>query len=98
MREETGWTVERLTLACSFYLSPSASTERIHLFLGLFDASQPPDGVGLEHEGENIQLFVVPFDEAWAMLEQGVLDAATAILAVQWLALRRAELRGFIAG
>ncbi len=91
--EETGWKPYALEKISSFYLSPSGSTERIHLYLGLFDSSQPPDACGLEQEDEDIQPLTMPFEEAWQRMEAGEINAATPILAMQWLAMNRDRLR-----
>ncbi|MBF0341334.1 MAG: NUDIX domain-containing protein [Magnetococcales bacterium] len=93
-REETGWTPDSLRLIQVFYLSPSGSSERIHLYCGLFDSSTSPvAGGGLEQEGEDIQPVIVPFATAWQWLEDRTLNSAIAILAMQWLKLNRSELR-----
>ena len=48
---------------------------------------------GLVDEGEDIRVHVVPFDQALAGIASGTIDSATAIIALQWLALNRARLR-----
>lgn len=91
--EEAGYPLVELRPVSRFYLSPSGSTERIHLFLGLIDTRHPPrGGGGLAHEGEDIRLELYTFDRAWALVENGEMDSATAILAMQWLALHRPAL------
>jgi ADP-ribose pyrophosphatase len=48
---------------------------------------------GLESEGENILVKVLPFAEARAMLERDEIGNALGVIALQWLALHRDELR-----
>ena len=48
---------------------------------------------GLESEGENILVKVLPFAEARAMLERDEIDNAIGVIALQWLALHRDEVR-----
>ncbi|MBF0626748.1 MAG: NUDIX domain-containing protein [Magnetococcales bacterium] len=92
--EETGWTPHTLQPIQTFYLSPSGSSERIHLFCGLFDSLQPRTaGGGLEQENEDIEPMVVPFATARQWLTDHTLNSAIAILAMQWLILHRDELR-----
>ncbi|MBF0588692.1 MAG: NUDIX domain-containing protein [Magnetococcales bacterium] len=91
--EETGWKALSLELIQTFYLSPSAGTERIHLFLGLFDSNAPSGGGGLDHEDEDIKPFTMSFDEAWSCVASGEINASTPILAMQWLAMNRKRLQ-----
>ncbi|MBF0447041.1 MAG: NUDIX domain-containing protein [Magnetococcales bacterium] len=83
--EETGWALENLTLVRSFYLNPAGSTERIYLFLGLFDGLSNPKATGLDHEDEDILPITLTFDEAWDKMGQGEINSAIPILALQWL-------------
>ncbi|MBF0165527.1 MAG: NUDIX domain-containing protein [Magnetococcales bacterium] len=92
--EETGWRPYELRLIHSFYLSPSGSSERIHLYCGLFDSTRPREaGGGLEHENEDIEPLVVPYATALAWFEENVFNSAIAILAMQWLMAHRDRLR-----
>ncbi|MBF0417909.1 MAG: NUDIX domain-containing protein [Magnetococcales bacterium] len=92
--EETGWTPYDLRLIHSFYLSPSGSGERIHLYLGLFDSTSPSEaGGGLEQENEDIQPMVVSFATVLAWFEAHTFNSAIAILAMQWLMANRERLR-----
>lgn len=92
--EETGWTPYDLRLIRSFYLSPSGSSERIHLYCGLFDSTCPREaGGGLEHENEDILPVVVPYATALAWFEGQVFNSAIAVLAMQWLIANRDALR-----
>lgn len=74
-------------------LSPGAMSESCTLFLGRVDATTAGGVFGLESEGENILVKVVPFAEARAMLDRGEIDNAAAVVALQWLALHRDEVR-----
>ncbi|MBF0178468.1 MAG: NUDIX domain-containing protein [Magnetococcales bacterium] len=92
--EETGWHLTDLRHVRTFFLSPSGSSERIHLFCGLFDSSCPPEGGGgLTTEDEDIQPLLVPFATASQWLHDHTLDSAIAVLAMQWLLLNREALR-----
>ena len=48
---------------------------------------------GLASEGEDILVKVMPFAEAHAMLERNEIDNAVGVIALQWLALHRDEVR-----
>ncbi|MBF0612236.1 MAG: NUDIX domain-containing protein [Magnetococcales bacterium] len=94
VEEEAGWQVTTLLPIHNFFLSPSGSTERLYLFLGIFDSSQPRvGGGGLAEENEDIAPLLLSYEEAWQKMDSGEIDSATAILALQWLALNRDRLR-----
>lgn len=91
--EEAGCDVRELDFICEFLVSPGTSTERIHLFCGRVDASNAAGIHGLEHEGEDIRVMVMPADEAIAGIRTGRINSTASIIALQWLALNREDLR-----
>ncbi|MGN7611124.1 NUDIX domain-containing protein [Magnetococcales bacterium HHB-1] len=94
IEEETGWKVDQLQFLFPFFIAPSSSSEQIYLFLGLIDSkARHTTGGGLIDEDEDIETHIVSFAEAWKMVEEGVINSATAILAMQWLAMNREKLR-----
>ncbi len=62
---------------------PAVSTERIHLFLAPYSASdRTGPGGGLAHEGEDIAVEVLPLDALARMVDEGALpDMKTVLLA-----------------
>ena len=85
--EEIGYEVSELTPLCSCYLSPGGTTEQVQLYLGsLRQAKQVSAGGGLACEHEDIQLLIVPFSEALAMIRCGEICDAKTIIALQQLA------------
>lgn len=74
-------------------LSPGACSETCTIFLGHADTTNAGGVFGLESEGENILVKVLPFAEMRTMLEHGEIDNAIAVIALQWLALHRDEVR-----
>ena len=74
-------------------LSPGASSEACTIFLGQADTTNAGGVFGLESEGENILVKVLPFTEVRTMLEHGEIDNAIGVIALQWLALHRDEVR-----
>jgi len=91
--EEAGAAIYRLIPIHDVVVSPGPSTERARLYCGLVDSRALGGLHGLEAEQEDIRAEVVTFDRARAMLNDGTIDNAPAIIALQWLALNRAELR-----
>ncbi len=91
--EEAGLTVQELWPMYEFLVSPGGCTERIMLYLGRIEVP-PASGVyGLAEEHEDIRAHVLPADEALHWLAQGKIRSAVPIIALQWLALHRAEVR-----
>jgi ADP-ribose pyrophosphatase len=74
-------------------LSPGACSEACVTFLGRVDTTGAGGVFGLEAEGENILVKVLSFAEVHSMLERGEIDNAIAVIALQWLALHRDEVR-----
>lgn len=91
--EEAGCEIVELIRIGAYYASPGVLTELIELFCGIADAGDAAGVHGLDHEGEDIEAKVIPFDEAWRDLESGRLRDAKAIIGLQWLALHRDDLR-----
>jgi ADP-ribose pyrophosphatase len=92
--EEIGCAVGELVSICDYHVSPGGTSERIHLFCGRVDASQAGGVRGLADEGEDIRVLVMPADEAISHLRAGKIVAAAPIIALQWLMIHRASLRG----
>lgn len=91
--EEAGCKIEELILISEYYSSPGGASERMSLFCGKVDSSEAGGIFGLAEENEDILVSVIGFDEAFELLEQGRIDSATPIIAIQWLALNRDKLR-----
>lgn len=89
--EESGCEVKALWPICRYYPSPGACSETIALFCGRVDASQAQGIHGLDHEHEDIRVFSASFDEAMAWVESGRMNSAAVIMALQWLAMNKAE-------
>lgn len=91
-KEEAGCDILELRLINRFYTTPGGSSEMISLFYGRVDSSQVGGIHGLDHEDEDILVYTVSFDEAYKMLEEGVIESGIPIIAIQWLALNRHHL------
>ncbi len=91
--EEAGCKIKHLIRVGEFFTTPGGSSERITLFCGIVDASGLGGFHGLDEEDEDIRVDVMSFDEAWALFENGAIDSAIPIVALQWLAMNRERLR-----
>lgn len=92
--EEAGCTIHELIPLFDYLVSPGGTSERIALYCGRVEASHIADGFyGIEDEGEDIKVHVMPFAEALSLLNNGKIAVASAIIALQWLALNRDSVR-----
>ena len=83
--EETGYTLTDVTKLFQAFISPGSLTEEMHFFAGRYSAAEKTGpGGGHVHEGEDIDVLELPFDDAYAMIADGrIVDAKTIIL-LQW--------------
>lgn len=93
MREEAGLDLARLRHVTRFLASPGAMTETIDVFIGEVDASGAGGVHGLDDEGEDIRVLILPTDEAIAMVEDGRIIASHTVIALLWLARHRDDMR-----
>jgi ADP-ribose pyrophosphatase len=87
--EEAGCEIHDLMVINEFYTTPGGSSERITLFCGKVDSTQVGGIFGLDDEHEDILVNTVDFDAAYQMIENGVIESAIPIIAIQWLALNK---------
>ena len=86
-KEEAGLALKNLTFMMSYLSSPGGTTERLYLYLAQTDLSQAGGLFGLDHEGEDIKVHVMPRADAMKHLENGIIDNAATVISLQWLAL-----------
>jgi ADP-ribose pyrophosphatase len=91
--EEAGLEILELIPACEYFVSPGGSSERCRVFIGRVESGRAGGVFGHAAEGEDIRAHVVPFSQARAWLDDGTLCVASTVVAVQWLALHRDEVR-----
>jgi ADP-ribose pyrophosphatase len=92
-REETACAVDELWPIGDVWISPGATSERVMLYCGRVDAGAAGGLHGVAAEGEDIKVVVLDFAAAMAELFNGRLLSATAVMALQWLALHKSEVR-----
>ena len=80
--QEAGIRVREPRKVFEAFMSPGAVTERLHFFVAEYDsADRIGPGGGLHAEGEDIEVFELPFDEALAWVAEGrIIDAKTIML------------------
>lgn len=92
--EEANLPLTSLWSVTQYYPSPGGSDERVHLYVGRCDSHGAGGVHGLAEEGEDIRVHVWPLQDALDAVKDGRIDNAASIMALQWLALNRAEVRG----
>lgn len=81
-----------------YYSTPGACSERIHLYCALCDLSSAGGIHGLDYEHEDIRLDTFCPDEVFAQMYQSRVNNAATLIALQWLAMNREDLRKKYAG
>jgi nudix-type nucleoside diphosphatase (YffH/AdpP family) len=92
--EEAGLDLSHVELIAATRPSPGLSAEKVSIYLAEVDlaVARRGDGGGLDHEGEDIEVVVLPLADLAALVDRGVgLDMKT-LFAVQTLRLRRPDL------
>ncbi|TCU78441.1 nudix-type nucleoside diphosphatase (YffH/AdpP family) [Bradyrhizobium sp. R2.2-H] len=86
--EETGYRLHHVHKVFEAFMSPGAITEKLHFFVAEYEPEmRVSDGGGLEHEGEDIEVLELSIDEALAMITDGRIIDAKAIMLLQYAAL-----------
>ena len=78
--EETGYRASRIEQVHAFYLSPGILDERMHLFLARGLTAGDPK----REAGEEIDNWLVPLEEAVAMIFRGEIQDAKTIVGLLW--------------
>ena len=93
MREESGCDIIQMEKIMQIYVSPGGSTEQCSIYCAQVNAENAGGIFGLDDEFEDIKVDVVSFETARLWLEQGRMQSAATIIALQWLMLNRERLR-----
>jgi len=92
VEEETGYRIADVRQVFEAYMSPGSVTERLHFFVGAYEADDKVSGGGGEaHEGEDIEVLEPTLDEALAMVEAGEIRDGKTIMLLQY-----AKLHGLV--
>ena len=91
--EEAGSDISTLLPITDYFSTPGACSERIWLYCGLTDSSNAGGIHGLDTEGEDIRVHVLPATEAFAKMARGETNNAATLIALQWLQLNRQSIR-----
>ncbi|EKY3119181.1 ADP-ribose diphosphatase [Cronobacter turicensis] len=91
--EEAGLSVGRVKKFISYLASPGGTSERLSLLVGEVDATTAQGIHGLADENEDIRVHVVSREQAYQWVEEGRIDNAASVIALQWLQLHYQALR-----
>lgn len=91
--EEAGITIGRCKPIVSYLSSPGGTSERMYVYVGEVDATTATGIHGLACENEDIRVHVVSREQAYQWVEEGIIDNAASVIALQWLQLHHATLR-----
>ena len=91
--EEAGLAIGRTKPVLSYLASPGGTTERSSIMVGEVDARTAEGIHGLEDENEDIRVHVVSREQAYQWVEEGKIDNAASVIALQWLQLHYQTLR-----
>jgi len=86
--EETGYRVGAVEKVYEAFMSPGSVTERLHFFIGEYEADdRVGPGGGLVHEGEDIEVLELAYEQAIAMVKSGEIMDGKTIMLLQYLQL-----------
>lgn len=91
--EESGLVVGRVKKMLSYLASPGGTSERLTIMVGEVDATDARGIHGLVEENEDIRVHVVSREQAYQWVEEGKIDNAASVIALQWLQLHYEALR-----
>ena len=91
--EETGCLVDDLQWIARLAVSPGAASETIALFCGRVDSRGAGGVHGVASEDEDIRVMVYPLAQALDLVAADGIANAFTVVALQWLALHRDEVR-----
>lgn len=90
--EEAGIVVKRTKPVLSYLASPGGTSEHSSIMVGEVDATTANGIHGLADENEDIRVHVVSREQAYQWVEEGKIDNAASVIALQWLQLHYKEL------
>ena len=87
--EEAGLTIKSTQFIVNCLLSPGGSTEHVDIYIGSIDSQQASGLHGLEEEGEDIRVHVVPRETAYQWVLEGKINNSATVIALLWLQINK---------
>ena len=91
--EEAGCVISEIERIYHYMVTPGGSSESMFSFCGCVNASNAGGVHGLAEEGENIRVFTVTPEEAFAMIADGRIHNSMTMIPLQWFKENRERLR-----
>ena len=91
--EEAGCVITDLIPVHYYYSSPGSSNEKIQIYFARTETEGLGGIHGIDEEGEDIRVHVVSSETAFEWLDNGRIDSALPIIALQWFRLNRDSVR-----
>jgi ADP-ribose pyrophosphatase len=91
--EEAGIVIGKCKPIINYLASPGGLTEQLQILVGQVDSSTAKGVHGLAEENEDIKVHVVSREQAYKWVENGVINNAASIIALQWLQLNYLSLK-----
>jgi len=91
--EEAGCKVTDLISLYRYYSTPGSSNEQIEVFMARTDTTDVGGIHGIDEEGEDIRVHVISSHTAFDWLDQGRINTAVTIIALQWFRMNRDRIR-----
>lgn len=91
--EEAGLIVKTDQTGVKFPGKPGGTSERSSIMVGEVDATTASGIHGLADENEDIRVHVVSREQAYQWVEEGKIDNAASVIALQWLQLHHQALK-----
>ncbi|PKF61671.1 ADP-ribose diphosphatase [Psychromonas sp. psych-6C06] len=88
-QEEAGLIIESSQFIMNCLLSPGGSTEHVDIFVGAVDSTKAQGLHGLEEEGEDIRVHVVPRETAYQWVLEGKINNSATVIALLWLQINK---------
>lgn len=92
-QEEAGIDVFDLRPITRYFASPGGCSEQLTIMVARVDSASAKGIHGLAEESEDIKVHVVPRTDAYQWIEDGFINNAGTIIALQWLELNHQKLR-----
>jgi len=91
--EEAGCNITDLIPVHHYYSSPGSSNEKIQIYFARTITEGLGGIYGIDEEGEDIRVHIISSETAFEWLDNGRIDSALPIIALQWFRLNRDSIR-----
>jgi len=93
LKEEANLECSRHETIMEYYSNPACSSDRVILVCAQVDSKLAGGIHGVDTEGEDIKVHVIPYVQIEGLLDEGILSSPTPIIAMQWLQMHRERLK-----